>query len=166
LNLLKTWKYMTKKELHNSEIDNTDIKILSLLLKDATIPYTEIGKKVFVSSGTVHVRMKKMMDLGIVQGSTLLIDYSKLGYDINAFLGIYLQKSELYDSVVEKLKEIPEILSLNYTTGNYSIFAKIICKDTKHLMEILHDKIQKVKGIERTETFISLQESLNRQYPL
>jgi Lrp/AsnC family transcriptional regulator, regulator for asnA, asnC and gidA len=157
---------MTEKGLQNSDIDNTDLKILSLLLKDATIPYTEIGKKVFVSSGTVHVRMKKMIDLGIVKGSTLVIDYSKLGYDINAFLGIYLQKSELYDSVVERLKEIPEILSMNYTTGNYSIFAKIICRDTKHLMEILHDKIQKVKGIERTETFISLQESLNRQFPL
>lgn len=157
---------MTKKELQNLEIDNTDLKILSLLLKDATTPYTEIGKKVYVSSGTVHVRMKKMTDLGIVKGSTLVIDYSKLGYDIHAFLGIYLQKSELYESVIEKLKEIPEILSLNYTTGNYSIFAKIICRDTKHLMEILHDKIQKVKGIERTETFISLQESLNRQYPI
>lgn len=156
---------MKEKELQNLDIDNVDLKILSILLKDATTPYTEIGKKVFVSSGTVHVRMKKMTDMGIVTGSTLLIDYSKLGYDINAFLGIYLQKSELYDSVVEKLKEIPEILSLNYTTGNYSIFAKIICKDTKHLMEILHHKIQKVKGIERTETFISLQESLNRQYP-
>src|SRR6478609_4040187 len=107
-----------------------------------------------------------MTEMGVVKGSILLIDYSKLGYYINAFLGIYLQKSELYDSVVERLKEIPEILSLSYTTGNYSIFAKIICRDTKHLMEILHDKIQKVKGIERTETFISLQESLNRQYPL
>ncbi|MFN8438293.1 MAG: Lrp/AsnC ligand binding domain-containing protein [Cytophagales bacterium] len=157
---------MKEKELENLDIDNIDLKILSLLLKDATIPYTEIGKKVFVSSGTVHVRMRKMIEMGIVKGSTLIIDYSKLGYDIHAFLGIYLQKSELYDSVVEKLKEIPEILSLNYTTGNYSIFAKIICRDTKHLMEILHDKIQKVKGIERTETFISLQESLNRQFPL
>lgn len=159
-------KNMKEKELENLDIDNIDLKILSLLLKDATIPYTEIGKKVFVSSGTVHVRMRKMIEMGIVKGSTLIIDYSKLGYDIHAFLGIYLQKSELYDSVVEKLKEIPEILSLNYTTGNYSIFAKIICRDTKHLMEILHDKIQKVKGIERTETFISLQESLNRQFPL
>lgn len=157
---------MTEKELQGLNLDSIDLKILSILLKDATTPYTEIGKMVFVSSGTVHVRMKKMTEMGVLKGSTLLIDYSKLGYDINAFLGIYLQKSELYDSVVDRLKEIPEILSLNYTTGNYSIFAKIICRDTKHLMEILHDKIQKVKGIERTETFISLQESMNRQYLL
>ncbi len=157
---------MIPKQAQNLEIDNIDLKILSLLMQDATMPYTEIGKQVFVSGGTVHVRMKKMEELGVVKGSQLIIDYSKLGYDIIAFLGIYLQKSDLYDAVVVQLNDIPEILSLNYTTGNYSIFAKIICRDTKHLMEILHNKIQKVQGIERTETFISLEERLNRQYEL
>jgi Lrp/AsnC family transcriptional regulator, regulator for asnA, asnC and gidA len=147
----------------NLEIDNTDMQILTLLMKDATLPYTEIGKKIHVSGGTVHVRMKKMQEMGIVKGAQLIVDYTKLGYDIQAFLGIYLKESSLYDMVVEQLKQIPEVLSLNYTTGNYSIFAKIICKDTQHLMQVLHDKIQKVDGIERTETLISLQESLNRQ---
>ncbi|MBY0426724.1 MAG: Lrp/AsnC ligand binding domain-containing protein [Cytophagales bacterium] len=146
----------------NSEIDNIDLKILSLLMQDATKPYTEIAKEVFVSSGTVHVRMKKMEQLGIVKGSQLVIDYTQIGYDISAFLGIYLKESSFYDQAVEDLRQIPEILSLNYTTGNYSIFAKIICKDTNHLMEVLHGKIQKIKGIERTETFISLQEEFNR----
>ncbi|MFQ3577236.1 MAG: winged helix-turn-helix transcriptional regulator [Cytophagales bacterium] len=150
----------------NYEIDNTDLAILKCLQENASMPYTEVGKKVFVSSGTVHVRMRKMEEMGIVKGSTLVIDYSKLGYDVYAFLGIYLQKSDLYESVVEQLKQVNEILSLNYTTGNYSIFAKIICKDTKHLMEVLSGKIQKIQGIERTETFISLEESLNRPYGL
>ncbi len=146
----------------NLEIDNTDLQILSLLMKDATMPYTEIGKKVHVSGGTVHVRMKKLHESGVVKGSQLILDYTKLGYDIQAFLGIYLKESSLYEGVVEQLKQIPELLSMNYTTGSYSIFAKIICKDTQHLMQVLHDKIQKVNGIERTETLISLQESLNR----
>lgn len=146
----------------NSEIDNIDLKILSLLMQDATMPYTEIAKEVFVSSGTVHVRMKKMEQMGIVKSSQLVIDYAQIGYDISAFLGIYLKESSFYDDTVQELKKIPEILSLNYTTGNYSIFAKIICKDTKHLMEVLHVKIQKINGIERTETFISLQEEFNR----
>ena len=146
----------------NSQIDNIDLKILSILSKDASIPYTEVGKQVFVSGGTVHVRMKKMEQLGIVKGSQLVIDYTKLGYDISAFIGIYLRESSLYDSVVAQLLTIPEVISMNYTTGNYSIFIKIICKDTQHLMRLLHDHIQKVQGIERTETFISLQESVNR----
>lgn len=148
--------------MENYEIDNIDLKILSILTQDASIPYTEVGKMVFVSAGTVHVRMKKMEALGIVKGSQLIIDYTKIGYDITAFLGIYLKESSLYDAVVKELIEIPQILSMNYTTGNYSIFAKLICRDTKHLMELLHTKIQKIAGIERTETFISLQESTNR----
>jgi len=144
------------------EIDKVDLKILALLVEDAKLPYTEVAKKVFVSGGTVHVRMRKMEEMGIVKGTTLKMDYTKMGFDITAFLGIYLEKSSLYDEVIVKLREIPEIVKIHYTTGNYNIFLKIHCKDTKHLKEVLHDKIQNVKGIERTETMISLEESLER----
>lgn len=146
----------------NYEIDNIDLKILNLLTQDAKLPYTEVAKKVFVSGGTVHVRMRKMEEMGIVKGTTLSMDYSKLGFDVTAFMGIYLERSSLYDEVTEKLKSIPEIVKMHYTTGNYNIFIKIHCRDTKHLRDVLHDKIQRVEGIERTETFISLEESLNR----
>jgi len=146
----------------NYEIDNVDLKILNILMEDAKIPYTEVAKRVFVSGGTVHVRMKKLEEMGIVTGTTLKMDYSKLGFDVTCFMGIHLLKSSLYDSVVNNLKEIPEIVKVHYTTGNYNIFIKIHCKDTRHLKDVLHDKIQKVEGIERTETFISLEESLNR----
>jgi Lrp/AsnC family transcriptional regulator, regulator for asnA, asnC and gidA len=152
--------------IKHHEIDNVDLKILALLAEDAKIPFTEIAKKVYVSGGTVHVRMRKMEEMGIVKGAGLTIDYSKLGYDITAFLGIYLEKSSLYEVVCEQLKKIPEIVNIHYTTGAYSLFAKLYCKDTKHLREVLHDKIQKVDGIERTETIISLEESLNRSIQL
>ncbi|CAM4268465.1 Lrp/AsnC ligand binding domain-containing protein [Aquirufa beregesia] len=130
------------------------------------MPYTEIGQRLDVSGGTVHVRMKKMEALGIVKGAQLLIDYSKIGWDITAFLGIYLDKSSLYEDVAKQLEKIPEVVNIHYTTGIYSIFAKIICRDTQHLREVLHDKIQRVTGIQRTETFISLEESLIRNTPL
>lgn len=145
-----------------SEIDDLDHKILAILMKNANIPYTEIAKKLFVSGGTVHVRMKKLESMGIVKGSHLEVDYEKLGFDITAFLGIYLDKSSLYDEVADQLKNIPEIVAAHYTTGLYSIFAKIVCRDTNHLRQILHDKIQQIDGIQRTETFISLVESVNR----
>ncbi|MFZ4544858.1 MAG: Lrp/AsnC ligand binding domain-containing protein [Saprospiraceae bacterium] len=152
--------------IRHVEIDQVDRQILSLLMKDANLPYTEIAKMIHVSGGTVHVRMKKLMDLGIVKGSGLIIDYVELGYDITAYLGIYLDKSSLYDEVSEQLKSIAEIVGANYTTGTYSIFAKIICRDTNHLRSVLHDKIQRISGIQRTETFISLEESINRPLDL
>jgi Lrp/AsnC family transcriptional regulator for asnA, asnC and gidA len=146
----------------NYEIDNIDLQILDILNQNAKKPYTEVAKKVYVSGGTVHVRMKKMEDMGLVKGTTLVMDYTKLGYDISAFIGIYLEKSALYEQVITQLKGISEITNLHYTTGNYSIFAKLYCKDTKHLKDILYDKIQKISGISRTDTMISLEESLDR----
>jgi Lrp/AsnC family transcriptional regulator, regulator for asnA, asnC and gidA len=143
-------------------LDEVDKQILAILMRNAKTPYTDIAKKIHVSGGTVHVRMNKLEEMGIVTGATLAIDYTKLGYDISAFLGIYLDKSSLYDEVSDQLAKIPEIVAAHYTTGIYSIFAKIICRDTAHLKEVLHDKIQKINGIQRTETFISLQESINR----
>ncbi|MGB3617800.1 MAG: Lrp/AsnC ligand binding domain-containing protein [Catalinimonas sp.] len=146
----------------NSEIDNVDLKILKILTDNANIPYTEVAKRVFVSGGTVHVRMRKMQDSGIVTGSQLKIDHTRLGYDVSAFLGIHLEKSSMYAEVAERLREIPEIVSMHYTTGLYSLFAKLVCRDTKHLRNVLHDSIQRVPGIQRTETFISLEETLER----
>jgi Lrp/AsnC family transcriptional regulator, regulator for asnA, asnC and gidA len=150
----------------NYEVDNVDLKILEILRDDAKKPFTEVARKVHVSQGTVHVRMNKMEEAGIVEKTTVKINYAKLGYDITAFIGIYLEKSALYDKVVAKLKEIPEITSIHYTTGNYSMFVKIHCRDTNHLKEVLHDKMQQVDGIERTETMISLEESLDRNLNL
>lgn len=145
-----------------SDIDDLDRQILALLMEDATTPYTDIAKKLYVSGGTIHVRMKKLKKIGVVKGANLIVDYAMLGYDISAFLGIYLDKSSLYDEVALALDAIPEIVGAHYTTGLYNIYAKIVCRDTKHLREVLHDKIQRISGIQRTETFISLQESINR----
>ena len=146
----------------NYEIDNTDIQILNILMENAFTPFTEIGKKLFISAGTVHVRMNKMEKLGIVRPPQLQIDLTKLGMDITAFIGVYLIRSDSYDNVVRELKKIDAVISCNYTTGNYSLFLKIVCRDTQHLREILHDKIQKIEGISRTETLISLEETFNR----
>jgi Lrp/AsnC family transcriptional regulator for asnA, asnC and gidA len=150
----------------NLKVDNVDLKILEILMQDAKKPYTEVAKRAFVSGGTVPVRMSKMEEAGIVEKTTLKVNYAKLGYDITAFIGIFLQKSALYEQVMTTLKTIPEVTSIHYTTGNYSMFVKIHCKDTNHLKLVLHDKIQQIEGIERTETMISLEESLDRSLNL
>jgi len=143
-------------------IDKLDLEIIQQLTHDGSISYAELGKKLFVSPGTIHVRIKKMQDAGIINGMRFHVDLKQLGYDVIAFIGIYLEKSSLYDAVARELKKIPEIVRMNYTTGNYSIFAEIVCRDIAQLRSVLHDELQKIKGIERTETFISLEESLNR----
>jgi Lrp/AsnC family transcriptional regulator for asnA, asnC and gidA len=143
-------------------LDKLDYQIIQHMMEDAEISYADLGKKLFVSGGTIHVRIKKLEEMGIVKGTRLAVDTKLIGYDVIAFIGIYLEKSSLYDSVAKELHRIPEIVRLNYTTGNYSMFAEIVCKDIAQLRNVLHDQLQKIKGIERTETFISLDESFSR----
>ena len=132
------------------------------MMENAEISYADLGKKLFVSGGTIHVRIKKLEELKVVTGKKLSIDVRALGYDVIAFIGIYLEKSSMYDDVAKELKKIPQVVRVNYTTGNYSMFAEIVCKDIRQLRFVLHDELQKIKGIERTETLISLEESFNR----
>jgi Lrp/AsnC family transcriptional regulator for asnA, asnC and gidA len=146
----------------DKSLDKLDLQIIQSMMLDAEISYADLGKQLFVSGGTIHVRIKKLEELGIVRGKRLAVDMKVLGYDVIAFIGIYLEKSSLYDSVAEALQKIPQIVRLNYTTGNYSMFAEIVCKDIQQLRFVLHDELQKIKGIERTETFISLEESFSR----
>jgi Lrp/AsnC family transcriptional regulator, regulator for asnA, asnC and gidA len=143
-------------------LDKLDLQIIHHMMENAAISYADLGKKLFVSGGTIHVRIKKLQEAGVVKGTRFNIDMKQLGHDVIAFIGIYLKESSLYDSVAKELQKIPEILRLNYTTGNYSMFAEIVCKDISQLKFVLHDQLQKIKGIERTETFISLDESFNR----
>lgn len=143
-------------------LDKLDLQIIDAMMADAEISYAELGKKLFVSGGTIHVRIKKLQEYNIVKGTRLNVNLKLLGYDITAFVGIYLEKSSLYDVVAKELMKIPEIVRLNYITGNYSMFIEIVCKDITQLRNVLHDDLQKIKGIERTETFISLEEGFVR----
>ncbi|MDQ6843000.1 MAG: Lrp/AsnC ligand binding domain-containing protein [Bacteroidota bacterium] len=143
-------------------LDKLDLQIIQEMLENAETPYAELGKKLFVSGGTIHVRIKKLEEAGVVNGKKLSVNLKKLGYDITAFVGIFLEKSSMYDAVAKDLEKIPEIVRVNYTTGNYSMYLEIVCKDIDQLRFVLHDELQKIKGIERTETLISLVESFNR----
>ena len=146
----------------DKSLDKLDLQIIQAMMQDAEVSYADLGKQFFVSGGTIHVRIKKLEELGVVQGKRLAVDLKVLGYDIIAFIGIYLEKSSMYDNVAQALKAIPQVVRVNYTTGNYSMFVEIVCKDIQQLRFVLHDELQKIKGIERTETLISLEESFSR----
>ena len=147
-------------------IDKLDLEIISAMMEDGSVSYADLGKKLFVSAGTIHVRIKKLQEQKIVKGSRMSVDLKALGYDITVFMGIYLEKSSLYDMVAKEIRKIPQVVRLNYTTGNYSMFLEAVCKDMEQLRRLLHDDLQKIKGIERTETFISLDESFIRNAPV
>lgn len=146
----------------NLDLDELDLQILTILIKDARTPYLEIARICHVSGGTIHVRMKKMEDYGIIKGTKILLDMPKLGYDVCSFVGILLDKSSSFDQVVKELTKINEIVELHYTTGDYTIFTKVICKNIAHLQDLLLNNINIIPGIQKTDTFISLSQPLDR----
>ena len=135
-------------------------------MKDARKSINEIAKTAGISGAAVHQRLKKLESSGLIFGSQIVLNPKMLGYKTMAFIGIYLDKAIRNPDAVRKLRGIPEVIECHYTTGNWSIFAKLICRDNEHLMELLNNKIQPVNGVSRTETFISLQEQINRQIVL
>lgn len=150
----------------NLQLDDLDYQILDILIKDSRTPFLEIARQCHVSGGTVHVRMKKMEDMGIIKGTKLIIDNSKLGYDVCCFIGIYLDKASNFNVVFDEMKKIKEVVELHYTTGEYSIFIKVICKNIAHLQELLMTKLQAIDGVQRTDTFISLSQLIDRNIEL
>ncbi len=141
-------------------IDNVDLQILNLLIEDARIPYTEIAKKIGVSAGTVHVRVKKLEKKNYIQGASLVVNYEALGYSLTAYIGIIVGRTKDSEKILEGLEKIPEVTVANVTSGQFGALCKIRCRDTAHAKDVIY-KINDVPGIVRTESMISLEETIN-----
>jgi len=142
------------------KLDEIDHQILDMLIRNTRVPFTDIAKKLLISAGTVHVRVKKMEEAGIITGSSLSVDYEKLGYSFIAYVGIFLQKTSMTKFVLERINDIPFVTVAHITTGKFNIFCKIRAKDTQHAKDVIF-MIDDIDGVYRTETMISLEESIN-----
>jgi Lrp/AsnC family transcriptional regulator for asnA, asnC and gidA len=144
-------------------IDGIDKKILRALMQDARTPILEIARSVGISGAAIHQRLKKLEKSGLLAGSKFVINPKVLGYTTMAFVGVYLDKAVSNPDAVKQLKKVPEVIECHYTTGEWSIFIKILSKDNEHLMHVLNSQIQSITGVSRIETFISLQQQIDRQ---
>lgn len=152
------------KNTNNSayHLDATDKEIIYMLMDNAKTSLAHISKNVGISTTAVHQRIKKLEQAGVIENSVSYLNPKKIGYKVVSYIGVFLEKPSHYPDAVKAMEEINEIVEAHYTTGNYTIFLKVLCKDNDHLMEILN-QLQKLKGVTRTETFISLDQSINRQ---
>ena len=148
------------------QLDGIDKMILKRLMLDARSPVNSIAKEVGISGTAVHQRLRKLEKSKLIIGSQVLIDPKILGYKTLAFIGIYLDRAIRNQEAVRQLKKVPEVIECHYTTGNWSVLAKILCRDNEHLMQVLNSKVQNIEGISRTETYISLEQQIQRQIQL
>ena len=152
-------KLVEKKAL----LDGIDKIIIKHLLEEARTPIQILAKACGISGAAIHQRLKKLENTGVISGSQIILNPKVLGFNTIAFIGIYLDKAIRNPEAVQQLKNIPEVVECHYTTGNWSIFVKLLCRDNEHLMQLLNKNIQSIEGVSRTETFISLQEQISRQ---
>ena len=152
-------KLVEKKAL----LDGIDKIIIKHLLEEARTPIQILAKACGISGAAIHQRLKKLENTRVISGSQIILNPKVLGFNTIAFIGIYLDKAIRNPEAVQQLKNIPEVVECHYTTGNWSIFVKLLCRDNEHLMQLLNKKIQSIEGVSRTETFISLQEQISRQ---
>ena len=142
------------------KLDKIDHKILEILIKNTRTPFTDIAKKLHISAGTVHVRVKKMEQIGLIKGSSLILDYNKLGYTFIAYVGLYVNNSSQIKFIIERIKQIPNVTVAHITTGKFNVFCKIRAKSTTHAKNIIF-KLDEIEGVYRSESMISLEESIN-----
>lgn len=145
------------------KIDSTDKKIIRMLLDNARMPFLEIARACGMSGAAIHQRVNKLEEAGIIAGSGIKLSPISMGYSTCAFVGVFLDQAQLYHTVLKEMDKIPEIVECHYTTGNYAIFLKLYCKNNQDLMHVLNGQIQKIPGISRTETFISLEQAIGRE---
>lgn len=147
------------------QLDSLDYKILKLIATNARIPFLEVARECNVSGAAIHQRVQKLTNLGIIKGSEYILDSNKIGFETCAYIGLYLHDPGDFKDVVEKLKQIPEVVECHYTTGQYDMFIKIYARNNSHLLQIIHTKLQPL-GLARSESLISFKEAFKRQFPL
>ena len=146
-----------------TNLDATDRKILRFLIKNARTPFLEIARECGISGAAIHQRIKKREELGVIQGSRLVVAPKSLGFDVCAFIMIRTSDITRQQDTVELLSKVPEVVECHYITGSYNLLIKVYCVDNEHLMRTIFDRILHVQGVASTQTYMSLNESFRRE---
>ena len=146
--------------------DLLDRKILRIISVDARRSFQEIASQCGVSRAAIHQRVVRMVQRGTVTGSGYQVSPKYLGYGTCTYIGIKMERGSMYNDAVRELNNIPEIVECHFTTGPYTILAKLYSRDNEHLKELLNGKIQQIPGVTSTETMISLEQSIARNVPI
>ena len=126
----------------SNQFDEIDEKILQILARDGNIPFKEVARVCGVSGTTIHTRVKRLTSLGVIQGSKYIINPAKIGYDTYAYGGLTLKDDSPFESVIEALKSIPEIVEGHCTNEAYDLFVKIYTRNNEHLLALIQTQLK------------------------
>lgn len=152
--------------LKSDKIDALDKKILSILSKNARMAFKDVAAECGVSRAAIHQRVQRLTEVGVILGSAFEVNPKALGYNTCTYVGITLEKGNMYRDVAREIELIPEVVECHFTTGSYTMLIKLYARDNEQLMELLNDKLQNIHGVVSTETLISLEQSIKREIPV
>ena len=148
------------------KIDNLDKRILSILSKNARIPFKDVAADCGVSRAAIHQRVQRLIDNDVITGSGFDVNPKSLGYSTCTYVGINLERGSMYKDVVKRLDLIPEVVECHFTTGPYTMMVKLYARDNEQLMHLINEQLQGIPGVVATETLISLEQSIKREIPV
>lgn len=146
--------------------DILDRKILKVISIDARRSFKEIAAHCGVSRAAIHQRVVRMFERGIITGSGYQVNPKYLGFGTCSYIGIRLERGNMYNAVVQELQKIPEVVECHFTTGPYGMLIKLYSQDNEHLKDLLTNKIQEIPGVNSTDTMISLEQGIQRNIPI
>ena len=137
----------------SGHIDELDKMILNILQEDGRASYSEIARRLKVPESTVRLRVKKLVERGIIRKFAALINPFKAGYSIVAFIAVDVEPSRV-KKAAEELSKLPEVDVLGIATGAHDILMQVTVRDLQELENFLIEKLGRIEGIRSTETSI------------
>ncbi len=135
-------------------LDELDRAIVSILQYDGRAPYTKIAEALGVTEGAVRRRVKNLLDKGVMQ-IVAVVEPHELGLYEAGMIGITVQANRIRE-VADEIAQLPEVSYLFQAAGEFDLFAEVFCEDRDHFVSFLNERLQKIPGVERTQSFLIL----------
>ncbi|QZX99573.1 Lrp/AsnC family transcriptional regulator [Halobaculum rubrum] len=137
------------------ELDDTDREILRILQEDARTPFSEVARRIDMSSATVHDRVSRMEEAGVLRGYRAEVDPKALGYGVSAFVGLRVQQGH-EEEALETLREVDGVREVHLTTGEYDVMMRVYAESTDDLRDLMFGQIATMDGFDRSQTMVIL----------
>jgi Lrp/AsnC family transcriptional regulator, regulator for asnA, asnC and gidA len=147
-------------------IDHYDRLILRELEANGRKAYAQIATDLGISNTMVHQRAARLKEIGVFKNVSVVVDEKKLGYEWSAFTGLVLREDSNSDLIIEALKKIPEVIECYYITGSYTLYIRIVAKNSAQMRELLYEKIDHIEGVLKTESLVDFGCAFKRNVPL
>ena len=141
---------------HSIPLDEVDRQIIALLQSDGRRAFTQVAEELGVSEGLVRYRFRRLVESGIMQ-VVGIADPLKIGFDLMVMVGVRVA-ADRHEDVVEELARLPEASYVASIAGRgVNVLVELVCRDSEHFRQVLHERIHRIEGVLETESSIILE---------